>query len=382
MQTCRQGNAHMQHRLHCRAHALNPRNDAHESSSRVSSAAIFTLWPGHRMTAEGWGAQDMWRIDTYSPLKAHCLGHLGSDGALEALEGLQAVSVAHAAGCQGLCHDSCPLLGALGCHRQLQVAGGSRGLAGKRGRCIGKAVPQICGDLHACAMCQKYSPGNDLALNLEGRHQQPLYSNSKAGTTEPHASHVAVIMHRSGSSTVDDLYDWADLIQAGQRPGGGVGGGLGRGAVCQKVAAVKAGAEVVLCHLQRYAHMQVAALSIMRVALALLAAMRTASEPRLQRLTSSSVLRAHRPRRRQGWLLGCLNSLFYPHLRPQGPDVQLCDIASSFTAVSRASLHLRNVVGRRVSDVCCCGRHGPSTDSMAGTEKQQRQGEEAPAQKR
>ena len=213
------------------------------------------------MTSEGWGAQGMWRIDSYSPLKAHRLGHLGSDSALEALEGLQAVSVAHAAGCQGLCHDSCPLLGALGRHRQLKVAGGSRGLAGQRGGCIGKAVSQICGDLHACAMCQKCSPGNHLASDLDRRHQQSLYSNSKAGTTEPHAPHVAVMMHKGGSSTVGDLYDWAHLVQAWQRPGGGVGSGLGRGAVCHEVAAVQAGAEVGVLHLQRYADMQVAALS-------------------------------------------------------------------------------------------------------------------------
>ena len=181
------------------------------------------------MTSEGWGEQGMWYMDIHNPLSAHRLGHLGSDGALEALQGLQAVSVAHAADCQGLCHDSCPLLGALGCHRQLQVAGGSRGLAGQRGGCIGKAVPQICGDLHVGVLCQKCSPGNHLALGLDSRHQQAPYSNSNAGTIRPHAPDIDVIMHKNGSSTVDTLMTWLTWsrlgsVQVGESVVGWAGG--------------------------------------------------------------------------------------------------------------------------------------------------------------
>ena len=57
------------------------------------------------------------------------LGHLGGDSGLERLESLQAPAVVHAAGCHCLGHNASPLLGALGGHRQLEIAcsGGVRG---------------------------------------------------------------------------------------------------------------------------------------------------------------------------------------------------------------------------------------------------------------
>ena len=113
------------------------------------------------------------------------------------------------------------------------------------------------------ARCVRSIQGNDMALKLAGMHQQP-HAAFQCGTTEPHAPDAGVIIrtHRLGSSTVDALLN--HLVQAGQRPGEGVGvgGGLGRGAGCRKVAAVQAGAQAAILHLQRYAYMQVGALGL------------------------------------------------------------------------------------------------------------------------
>lgn len=144
-------------------------------------------------------------------------------------------------------------------------------------------------------------------------------------------------MYKNGSSTVDTLMTgltWSRLgsVQVGESVVGWMGGPSARR---WRLCRLELRCSSSTCRSCTHAD---CCAEHCKVALAFMATMRTASEPCLQGLTSSIVLKAHRQRCWQGWLLGCLNLLSYPQLRPQSPDVQLCDIASGCTTVRRGWL--------------------------------------------
>ena len=136
-------------------------------------------------------------------------------------------------------------------------------------------------------------------------------------------------------------YEWAHLVQAGQRPGGrvGVGGGLGRGAGCCKAAAVQAGAQVAILHLQGYAYMQVEGLGLCQ----------TQCRPRQSLVNKELLALQHFRLTCNG---GCRGGFWavslHSHPLFSGYKVSRSAAIGTCTTVRRTSFHLFILLGRRL----------------------------------
>ena len=126
-------------------------------------------------------------------------------------------------------------------------------------------------------------------------------------------------------------------VDVRKSPGGRILNG-GFGGSCCKAAHAQAGAEVVVLHLQMYAHMQIEAPGPCPAPLG--PAMWTASDACLQGLARSLVLQAHTQWRQLGWFLGCQQAVYtHSHMlsssyRVQGVQLKGCsnwDMASECT---------------------------------------------------
>ena len=85
-----------------------------------------------------------------------------------------------------------------------------RGLANQRGGRAGEAVTQICGDLHVCAVRQKYTRhgcGRKLGGQASGPPPAATPKLAQVRPTHLDTAVIMVIMHRSGNSNVDTVLD-------------------------------------------------------------------------------------------------------------------------------------------------------------------------------